>query len=89
MGDTLAEGDGEARGVGEIRASLRKALIEALMDRPIAGKLIREAMLEYVMRNSPMLNSYIKGIARFTGLSDDEVRKSRPVREYVRKLLGF
>ncbi len=75
--------------MGEIRASLRKALLEVLMDRPIAGRLVREAMLEYVMRNSPMLNSYVKGIARFTGLPDEEVRKSRPVREYVRKLLGF
>ena len=59
------------------------------MDRPIAGKLVREAMLEYVMRNSPLLNNYVKGIAEFTGLSEEDVRRSRPVREYVRRLLGF
>jgi hypothetical protein len=59
------------------------------MDRPIAGKLMREVMLEYVMRNSPMLNSYVRGIARFTGLSVEEVRKSKPVREYARRILGF
>jgi hypothetical protein len=59
------------------------------MSRPVVGRLLREAMLEYVMHKSPMLNNYVKGVAKFTGLSEEEVRRSRPVREYARKLLGF
>jgi hypothetical protein len=85
----LAEGDGEARGMGEVRANLRRALIETLMGRPILNKILREAMLEYVMHKSPMLNNYVRGVAEFTGLPDDEVRRSRPVREYARRILGF
>jgi len=60
-------------------------LIEVFVGRP----LVRKALLEYVAQHSPMLNRYVKGIARFTGLPEEEVRKSKPVREYLRKLLGL
>jgi hypothetical protein len=53
------------------------------------GRLLREALLEHVMHNSPMLNNYVKGVAEFTGLPAEVVRRSKPVREYARKLLGF
>jgi hypothetical protein len=66
-----------------------RILVQALMDRPIVGRFLREAMLEYVMHNLPMLNNYVKGIAKFTGLPEEEVRRSRPAREYARRLLGF
>jgi hypothetical protein len=59
------------------------------MNRPVMGKLLKDAMLDYVMHNSPMLNNYAKGIAEFTGLPVEVVRRSKPVREYARKILGF
>ena len=68
---------------------MRRIVIEILMDRPVLNRVLREAMLEYVMRNSPTLNNYVRGVAEFTGLPEEVVRGSRPVREYVRKILGF
>jgi hypothetical protein len=59
------------------------------MSRPVMGKLLREAILEYVLHNSPVLNNYVKGVAEFTGLPVEVVRRSKPVREYARKILGF
>jgi hypothetical protein len=59
------------------------------MNRPVMGKLLREALIDYVMHNSPMLNNYVKGIADFTGLPVEVVRRSRSVREYARRMLGF
>jgi hypothetical protein len=75
--------------VGEVRASLRRVLVQALMGRPVVGRLLREVILEYVIRNSPMLNSYVRGVADFTGLPEEEVKRSKPVREYARRMLGF
>jgi hypothetical protein len=75
--------------VGGVRSSLRRVLVQALMGRPVAGRLLREAMLEYVIRNSPMLNSYVKGVAEFTGLPEEAVKRSKPVREYAKRILGF
>jgi hypothetical protein len=68
---------------------LRKLLVKALINRPILGRFLREAVLEYVLHNSPMLNNYVRGVSGFTGLPEEVVRRSRPVREYARKLLGF
>jgi hypothetical protein len=85
----LAEGDGEAGGVGEVRARLRGLLVKALLNRPVLGELLREAVLEYAIYNSPMLSNYVRGVSEFTGLPEEAVRRSRPVREYARRMLGF
>jgi len=75
--------------VGEVRARLRGLLVKALLNRPVLGELLREAVLEYVLHNSPMLSNYVRGVSEFTGLPEEVVRRSRPAREYARRMLGF
>jgi hypothetical protein len=50
--------------------------------------LVRELLEEYLLEKSPLVSNYVKAIARVTGLSEDVVRRSLPVRNYVKKILG-
>lgn len=81
MGDTLAQSNGEARSLGKVRSNL----ISLFLNRPIVKKLL----LEYVLENSPAVQNYVKRISEVTGLPEEVVRRSQPVRNYVRKLLGI
>jgi hypothetical protein len=51
--------------------------------------LIRGLLEEYVLERSPMVTNYVKETAKLTGLSEEEVRRSKPVREFVRRMLGL
>jgi len=59
-------------------------ILERLMRRP----LVRELLEEYLLNKSPLVDNYVKAIAKVTGLPEEVVRRSLPVRNYVRKILG-
>jgi len=59
-------------------------LIERILKRPIIKMLLEE----YLIEKSPLLSNYVKRISEITGLSEDIVKRSKPVRNYVKKILG-
>jgi len=80
----LAEGNGEAGGLVKVRSNI----VELLLRRPILGAVFERSLLEYVLSRSPAVSRYVKRISEVTGLPEEVVRRSRPVREYVRSLVG-
>jgi DNA mismatch repair ATPase MutS len=67
--------------LGEIRINIARFFL----NRPI----VKTFLLEYILDNSPAVQSYIKRIAQVTGLPEEVVRRSKPVRNYVRSILGI
>jgi len=61
-----------------------KLLFEALMRRPLVKKLLEE----YLLEKSPFIANYVKSIAKVTGLSEEEVKRSMPVRNLIKRILG-
>jgi len=59
-------------------------LKKTLLSRPLVKKLIEE----YVLETSPMVNNYVKRISQITGLPEDVVKRSIPVRNLVKKIVG-
>jgi hypothetical protein len=53
--------------------------------RPLLKRLYELTFL----RKSPLPQRYAEGIAKVTGLSVGEVMKSRPFKEYVKRLAGL
>lgn len=84
MGDSLAQSNGEAGVLGEVRLNL----VKLFLSRPVVKRLLQRALLEYVLENSPAVQNYVRRIAQVTGLSEEVVRRSQPVRNYIRSLLG-
>jgi hypothetical protein len=84
MVGTLDEGVGQARLLEIGRARIGKLLFEAIAERP----LVKQLLEEYLLEKSPLVSNYVKAIARVTGLSEEVVRRSLPVRNYVKKILG-
>jgi hypothetical protein len=60
--------------------SLRKALLS----RPLVKKFIEE----YVLETSPMINNYVRRISQITGLPEDVVKRSTPVKNFVKMIIG-
>jgi hypothetical protein len=60
------------------------SLKKTLLSRPLVKKLIEE----YVLETSPMVNNYVKRISQITGLPEDVVKRSMPVRNLVKKIIG-
>jgi len=81
----LAESDGEAGGMVEVRANI----VELLLRRPILGAVFERSLLEYVLSRSPAVSKYVKRISEVTGLPEEVVKSSRPVREYIKSLVGI
>jgi hypothetical protein len=54
----------------------------------VVKRLLQQALLEYVLENSPAVQNYVRRIAQVTGLPEEVVRRSQPVRNYIRSLLG-
>jgi hypothetical protein len=81
VGDTLAQGDGEAGSLVKVRANL----VNIFLNRPVVKRLL----LDYVLERSPAVQAYVKRISQVTGLPEEVVRRSQPVRNYVRNLLGI
>jgi len=84
VGDSLAQSNGEARVLGEVRLNL----VNLFLNRPVVKRLLQRALLEYVLENSPAVKNYVRRISEITGLPEEVVKRSQPVRNYVRKLLG-
>jgi pyrroloquinoline quinone (PQQ) biosynthesis protein C len=59
-------------------------LRKALLSRPLVKRLVEE----YVIEVSPMVNNYVKKISQITGLPEDVVKRSAPVRNLVKKIVG-
>jgi DNA mismatch repair ATPase MutS len=70
--------------LGEVRLNL----VRLFLSRPVVRGLLQRALLEYALENSPAVQNYVKRIARVTGLPEEVVKRSRPVRNYIRSLLG-
>jgi hypothetical protein len=51
--------------------------------------VVKKLLLDYVLENSPAVRAYVRRISQVTGLPEEVVKRSQPVRNYVRKLLGF
>ena len=81
----MAESDGEAGGMVEVRANI----VELLLRRPILGAVFERSLLEYVLSRSPAVSKYVKRISEVTGLPEEVVKSSRPVREYIKSLVGI
>ena len=63
---------------------MAKLLLEMLMERPLVKKLLEE----YLLEKSPFIANYVKSIAKVTGLSEEEVKRSMPVRNLIKRILG-
>jgi len=81
MGDSLAQSNGKTGSLVEVRFNL----IRFFLSRPI----VKRVFLEYVLDSSPAVQNYVKRISEITGLPEEVVKRSQPVRNYVRKLLGI
>jgi len=80
----LAEGTGQARILEGVRHRVTTVLKKTLLNRPV----IKAVVEEYVLEASPMVNNYVKKIAQITGLPEDVVKRSTPVRNLVKKIIG-
>jgi len=49
---------------------------------------VKQLLEEYLLEKSPLINNYVKRIAQVTGLPEEVVRRSLPVRNYVKKILA-
>jgi hypothetical protein len=61
-----------------------KLLFEILMERPIVKQLLEE----YLTEKSPLISNYVRRIAEITGLPPETVKRSMPVRNFVKKIIG-
>jgi len=53
-------------------------------ERPLLKRLYEKTF----MSRSPIFREYVRGVARATELPEEKVIKSRPVRNFLRKLVG-
>lgn len=66
-----------------------------ILDRDITKGLLRERVIlkrliiKYIMNNSPMVRNYVKSISRVTGLPEDVVARSEPVKRYIERMVGI
>ena len=81
----MAKGNRKARIVGEVRSNI----ISLLLKRPIVSEWVEEAIIEYMLENSPAVKNYVKRIAEFTGMPEEAVKSSEAVRRYIKSLLGI
>ena len=81
----MAKGNRKARVVGEVRSNI----VSLLLKRPIVSEWVGEAIVEYVLENSPAVKNYVKRIAEFTGIPEEAVKRSEAVRKYIKSLLGI
>jgi len=77
------EGPGEARVLGPARA-IAMEVVRRLLRRPA----VRGLLEEYLAETSPLVSRYVRRVAEVTGLPEEVVRRSRPVRNLVRSILG-
>jgi hypothetical protein len=80
----LDKGVGQAGVLEVLRLRVRRVLLEALIER----QLVKQLLEEYLLEKSPLINNYVKRIAQVTGLPEETVKRSRPVRNYIKKILG-
>jgi DNA mismatch repair ATPase MutS len=59
-------------------------MLERLLKRP----LVRALLEEYLVEHSPLVRRYAERVAEVTGLPLEVVKRSRPVRNYARRILG-
>jgi len=59
-------------------------MLERLLKRP----LIRALLEEYLLEHSPLVRRYAERVAEVTGLPVEVVKRSQPVRNYARRILG-
>jgi len=63
-------------------------------DKDITQGWVRERTLlkrlyeQTVMSKSPLFRKYVEGIAKTTGVPEERVVKSRPVRNFLRRIAG-
>jgi len=67
----------------------RRVVFEFIERRPIVKELIEKTLFEYILEKSPAVNKYVKRISEVTGLPEEVVRRSKPVREYIKSLTGI
>jgi hypothetical protein len=59
-------------------------MLKRLLKRP----LIRALLEEYLIEHSPLVKKYAERVAEVTGLPLEVVKRSQPVRNYARRILG-
>jgi len=64
-------------------------MMSLISKRPFLKKVFEETIVNYVVERSPAVNKYVKKISEITGLPEDVIKRSRPVRNYVKAFLGF
>ena len=67
----------------------RRVVFEFIEKRPIVKELIEKTLFEYILEKSPAVNKYVKRISEVTGLPEEVVKRSKPVREYIKSLTGI
>jgi len=64
-------------------------IYKLLEQRPILKEFFERSVVSYVLSRSPAVNEYVRRISKLTGLPEEVVRNSQPVRNYLKSLLGF
>jgi DNA mismatch repair ATPase MutS len=67
----------------------RRVVFEFIEKRPIVKEFIEKTLFEYILEKSPAVNKYVKRISEVTGLPEEVVKRSKPVREYIKSLTGI
>jgi len=55
-----------------------------ILSRPVVKWLVEE----YIAESSPMISKYVKRMAEVTGLPEEVVRRSAPVRNLIKRIVG-